>query len=287
MPSTPTLWRLFNCGHQVVPAGRPYWFDNRAREPIGTVIFQMSIAGSIVYRDPHGEQTVPPGFGVLFVHGEPSAYGLLRGEHRAYENRWVSMIGAGLVDHIDALRSRYGSVFDLRGDKTVERDMRELAALGDPTKPISPTQLATAVHGFVMRLHDRAERIHAARQSPAERAVEQLLRQPMLGWSLKQVAAQYGCSREHLSRLFQQRVGRSPGQYIAQARLEHALQLLRDTDLPMHAVARQSGYMSAHTFRRHVIEQTGETPTAVRQRQRNLHRPPRARGEQKQRRRDR
>jgi AraC-like DNA-binding protein len=278
MALTPTLWRLFNCGHQVVPAGRAYWFDNRAREPLGTVIFQMSIAGTIVYRDAHGEQTVPPGFGVLFVHGEPSAYGLLRGEHRAYENRWVSMIGAGLVEHINALRDRYGSVLDLRGDKSIERDMRELAALGDPTKPTGPTQLASAVHGFVMRLYERAERIHAAKQSPAERAVDQLLRQPVLGWSLKQVASQFGCSREHLTRLFRERVGQSPGRYIAQVRLEHALHLLRDSDLPMHAVAKQSGYLSTHTFRRHVLESVGQTPTAVRNRERRLHRPPLAGG---------
>lgn len=126
--------------------------------------------------------------------------------------------------------------------------------------------VSLAVHGFVLGLFTRLRAQRQARQSAVERAVEELLSHPTATVSLKRLAERCGCSREHLSRVFAERTGLAPAAWLAQERLARALMLLRDTSLPVAAVAEQCGYGSAHTLARQVRAATGRAPRALRAR---------------------
>ncbi|MGY1942802.1 GlxA family transcriptional regulator [Nocardia asiatica] len=88
--------------------------------------------------------------------------------------------------------------------------------------------------------------------------------------SLAAMAARAALSERHLSRLFRQEIGMTPGRYVKQARLEAAQALLESGDEPMTAVARRSGFGSEETMRRTFLDLLGTSPSDYRRRFRAL-----------------
>ena len=117
---------------------------------------------------------------------------------------------------------------------------------------------------FVAAAAAAAERRVTPDARPVDRAIRLLLARPHRAWSLKGLAADHGVSREHLARVFAERVGEPPHRHLRRLRVRRALELLRCTGLPLTEVARQSGFETAQTLRRQVLRDTGRTPTAVR-----------------------
>ncbi|MBF6301146.1 GlxA family transcriptional regulator [Nocardia amamiensis] len=84
--------------------------------------------------------------------------------------------------------------------------------------------------------------------------------------SLAAMAARAALSERHLSRLFQQEIGMTPGRYVKQARVEAAQALLESGDAPMAVVARRCGFGSEETMRRTFAELLGTSPSDYRRR---------------------
>ncbi len=266
-PEAHVLWRATSFGRQRLPPGRPYWWVNAARQPPGTAIVQLTHAGQAVLDDAAGRHPAPPGSVMLFVYGEPTQYGRVDPQGPTYACQWVNLRGAGLVEHIDALRQRHGPVLQLPGFDRVAAEMDDLTALIDPGSPQHLDDIvahAAAAQGFVRLLFELSQQSLRQASSPVEWAVDQVMRQPTRPWSLKQYADHFGVSREHLSRTFRQRTGRPAHAWLADARLKAALRLLRETDLPIRQVARQTGYHSPHHLARCIRAATSKPPTQVR-----------------------
>ncbi|MEV6261322.1 helix-turn-helix domain-containing protein [Streptomyces sp. NPDC051784] len=87
------------------------------------------------------------------------------------------------------------------------------------------------------------------------------LEQPIL---LRDMARQESMSVRTFTRRFREEVGMSPGQWIAQQRVERARQLLESTDLSMDQVARDAGFGTATSLRERVQAALGVSPTAYR-----------------------
>lgn len=66
------------------------------------------------------------------------------------------------------------------------------------------------------------------------------------------------------TRRFREESGVSPGRWIVGRRVERARQLLEQTELPMEEVARDSGFGTAQSLRKHVQAALGVSPTAYR-----------------------
>ncbi|MBT2471942.1 DJ-1/PfpI family protein [Streptomyces sp. ISL-66] len=70
-----------------------------------------------------------------------------------------------------------------------------------------------------------------------------------------------GVSGRHLSRLFLDKLGQTPAQFVRTARAEAASQLLVSTALPLASVARRCGFSSAETMRQVFLDRYGTTPS--------------------------
>ncbi|MFR9790641.1 GlxA family transcriptional regulator [Streptomyces sp. MB22_4] len=81
---------------------------------------------------------------------------------------------------------------------------------------------------------------------------------------LRDLAEQEAMSVRTFTRRFREEVGVSPGQWLAQQRVERARQLLESTDLSMDQVARSAGFGTAQSMRQHMQQALGVTPTAYR-----------------------
>ncbi|WP_329420304.1 helix-turn-helix domain-containing protein [Streptomyces sp. NBC_01693] len=87
------------------------------------------------------------------------------------------------------------------------------------------------------------------------------LEQPIL---LRDMARQESMSVRTFTRRFREEVGISPGQWLAQQRVERARKLLESTDLSVDQVARDAGFGTATSPRQHVQAALGVSPTVYR-----------------------
>lgn len=84
--------------------------------------------------------------------------------------------------------------------------------------------------------------------------------------ALKVLAGIAQLSVHHFARAFRQTLGIPPHNYIVQRRIEHAQQLLRNTDLPRSEIAIVAGFTDQSHLARHFRTITGVSPSLARHR---------------------
>ena len=87
-------------------------------------------------------------------------------------------------------------------------------------------------------------------------------------WPVQRLARVSNVSQAHFARGFKEAFGVPPHRYLLTRRIERASALLRDTDLPITEIAFQTGWNSLGTFGRTFRDVTGQSPSALRVRQR-------------------
>lgn len=100
------------------------------------------------------------------------------------------------------------------------------------------------------------------------RAIERLRSNSDADVSLAALAADAGLSRFHFCRAFKESTGLSPHAWLRQQRLEHAMNMLRETDTSIDSVAKKLGYASQTAFTAAFKKLTGDTPSDWRRRMR-------------------
>ncbi|WP_137919519.1 Ada metal-binding domain-containing protein [Hydrogenophaga sp. 2FB] len=84
------------------------------------------------------------------------------------------------------------------------------------------------------------------------------------GTMSERLAARLGVSDRHLRRVFEDRLGVSPLQYLLTRKLLTAKQLLADTDMPVTQIALASGFASVRRFNAAFVEHYRLNPTQLR-----------------------
>jgi transcriptional regulator GlxA family with amidase domain len=88
-------------------------------------------------------------------------------------------------------------------------------------------------------------------------------------WTIHRLAQVSAVSTSHFARSFKDAFGVPPHRYLLARRIERAVALLRDTDLPITEIAFQTGWKSLGTFGRIFRDITGENPGNLRARERS------------------
>jgi transcriptional regulator GlxA family with amidase domain len=87
-------------------------------------------------------------------------------------------------------------------------------------------------------------------------------------WPVQRLARVSHVSEAHFARSFKEAFGVPPHRYLLTRRIERAKALLRDTDLSITEIAFQTGWSSLGTFGRTFRDITGQSPGAIRERER-------------------
>lgn len=82
--------------------------------------------------------------------------------------------------------------------------------------------------------------------------------------SIIDIAAAAGLSQTQLTRAFRLATGKTPYSYVIDRRLDHAVSLLRSTDLPIAFIALEAGFTDQAHLTRLCRARLGKTPGAVR-----------------------
>ena len=89
---------------------------------------------------------------------------------------------------------------------------------------------------------------------------------PHESWPVERLAEVSAITEAHFAREFKKAFGLPPHRYLLTRRVERAIALLRDTDIPITQIAFQTGWNSLGTFSRVFRDITDESPGEMRAR---------------------
>lgn len=148
--------------------------------------------------------------------------------------------------------------------------MRRIVALNtDETKAVAEELLG----GLLMELtREHAASTDAGETEALDRHHRQIVEQlaariresPANAGSVDTLARTAGYSVDHFSRVFLKVTGVRPQDYLINARIERARQLLLESDFTIGAVAEAVGFRNIFFFSRQFRQRTGQTPSEFR-----------------------
>ncbi len=262
MKSDEPLWRIHSFGEEVHPSGQTYWWVNRDRPFPANVNIQYTLRGTLSYVQNGREISVNQGQACLYSPRDGTEYGV-HPKDESYTCLWASFAGAGMTEHWDQIRARFGSVLT-DPDGHLLQLMREIIKTGSFSGEQDIASAAGAVHRFVMRLMRLLDQYSSRFRKPVDQALARLRANPFYPWSLKELVAEEGCSREHFSRVFNERYQTTPAAWLSQQRVEHARYLLQTTHLTVEDIAQQCGLSGSHSLARALRRIYQKGPRAIR-----------------------
>lgn len=145
----------------------------------------------------------------------------------------------------------------------------------DPTQASALRNLsAHLLKGLLQDLELSQQRPEIPEQNSLQKAHAQLA-SAALSWiylhsnsrlSAAELAQKFGCSERHFGRIFRQACGRSPGQALIEARMDHAKKLLADSSMNVSEIASSLHYDTVFYFSRQFRKSTGLSPLQFRRR---------------------
>jgi AraC-like DNA-binding protein len=132
-------------------------------------------------------------------------------------------------------------------------------------KPPEYQMIAGSLAAGIIAQTLSALRAKGLERPPVAQVIEEAKRMLLEGGSqslpLESYAARFSMSYSTFRHCFKTQTGLSPRQFALERRLEEAQALLRDTNLPVGAIADKLGFKSVHYFSRFIKQRTGLSPS--------------------------
>lgn len=143
--------------------------------------------------------------------------------------------------------------------------MREEANEQGPGSASLVGHLSAALFALALRFASAARDappglLALAREPRLQPAVLAMFEAPQRPWTLSDLAAQCHMSRATLVRQFQEAVGRSPAEVLAEIRMAHAARALEEGERSVAEIGEAVGYFSEAAFQRAFKSRMGLTP---------------------------
>ncbi|KUL32092.1 GlxA family transcriptional regulator [Streptomyces regalis] len=199
-----------------------------------------------------------------------AAAGLLDDRRATTHWRWGERLAErhpSVAVDVDPIRIRDGNVYTSAG-VTSALDLT-LELIEDDHGPTLARAVARELVTQVHRPADQAQiSLYLSAPPPEDRLVRDLMGY-VVGHvaedlSPSALAARAGVSVRHLTRLFGAHLATTPARAVRVARTEAAAQLVRNSGLPMAAIARRCGFGSAETMRQAFLDRYGVTGDTLR-----------------------
>ncbi|BDI30092.1 hypothetical protein CCAX7_21430 [Capsulimonas corticalis] len=267
----PLFPRPLTVSEQVVRSPE-YRCDCRLREGDAIRYFCYTLAGAGGITDASGSYVIQAGEAFLVETNNPLASYYYPPE--ATEPwRFLAFAFHGLQAHVmvRALLQKYGPIYRLpRESRIIQRLMGYEGPQYTPGQThIHQTQLYEAVElvtELIMALTASRQSGEDTDQSQdlVQQAVAIITADQSADLRVSDVARQIGVSREHLSRLFHSRVGKSPRTFLMEQKIQRACLLLKETNLPIKTIAERLGYTAYPNFSNAFQQLVSMTPREYR-----------------------
>ncbi len=155
----------------------------------------------------------------------------------------------------------------------LDRDTRSLRAATFQMAATGPgatallTRLASLMLTLSLRLHPQCPLLFrsSASNDPIARALQLIASNPAAHWSIAELARKVSMGRSSFAARFATEVGRTPMEVITEKRMNHAVELLQESDAKIVDVSARVGYRSEAAFSRRFTRHFGVSPGRMRQ----------------------
>ena len=256
------LWNTAGCGQRSRELTPLYLTRYRAARGAGREVvsegweFSCVVLGHGQLRSacnlPLGPATIyliPPGF----LHAETS--------REVLETIWMGLDGQGLPP-----ASEWTGPRSVRSPELAQLFEQAWFLAQQRNRRVGPELdgLARVILGGFLRSLDQT------REPAGDQVVQEAIRLLYAGFhtplSIGSLARGLGCSVGYFQRVFRRTTGVSPGRYLAQVRLQHAVMWLESSDLPIAELAAKVGYVDPLYFSRVIRKAVGCSPSEFRAR---------------------
>ena len=265
MQSQADIWHVHSYGgdRQNI-AVQEWWFDNNERTPENHCCLQFVIEGSVKIRFGQEAVVVPAGGAFIFYYGEDSGYGMDVDTGTRCACEFIVFQGRGLPGQFAMLSAEFGNAIMPEQAHQLLGLSRSMLDRARQHVSADQTHAIPAVYQFIGSMFSILEQGKHSGRKPVDRAIHRVVNNPLYPWSIKSVVADSGCSREHFTRVFQERYQHSPADWLNKQRVKHAIYLLQHTFMTVADIAVQSGFSSTHTMARLIRQETGSSPSQIR-----------------------
>ncbi len=242
---------------------RPYTFDARKRHD--GCLFQYTLGGEGRFQSTPKEKpiVVQRGMAILVPFPSPVRYWLAKGAE--WEFCYITLDGDMTRDLFRLLIRKYGHVWNIPPADAAVDMIRDLHRRILNKRIPDEFESANIAHRFLMALFHFQLKPEHARSEPVERVIRLVERDYRdTNLDVIRIATEAGYSRYHLSRLFRREMGIGPYAYLQQIRLQHALDLVANTELPLKQIAFDCGYSNYVHFCSEFKRRTHRTAGMIR-----------------------
>jgi len=234
-----------------------YSWDNHLRGEEPFVIIQRTLSGNGIFRWGNRDWQVPADHAFIAVVPESSAYFYPYEAASPWVFTWLNFYGRLGILLCRELRLLYGPVLPLPGRSAAGLAFNTLAAGGEKRVVLDPYDSSIACYSFLTEWMRQLSSPQGTDTDPVEtvrRICAARFREPL---GIKELAAETGLSREHLTRLFGQRTGVSRARHLSALRLEAARRMLADKSISIKEAALRCGFPSPRALGRMLAENAG------------------------------
>jgi AraC-like DNA-binding protein len=239
----------YGCTSETTITPRYYW-DNTQRGKHQFVILQWTLDGEGVFEWEGVEHPVPAGKALIVIIPENTKYYYPKQGREPWHYRWVNFYGALAVSLFRELREAFGPVLPLPDQSAAGQLVQKLTETAHARLPSDPYETSAAVYEFIMEWTRQLSRPVMEAADPVQVAMALCaarFREPL---GVKELAAQTGLSREHFTRIFTARTGKSPARHLCDLRVAAAQQMMRRPSVQLKEVALRCGFPSVRSLRR-------------------------------------
>ena len=235
-----------------------------ARSDKNSFIVFYTLAGCGVIEQGGQKVMLTRGQALIMDCRSPQSYGTAPG-HDHWYHLWTHVDGGGVsiaaqelgyprLTPIPVALSRVKPYFDVLFDLLETEDIENTERCGLAVHGLM-CELICASHHTVTDME--ADPVSLVRDHIASHFAERL--------TLDDLARVAAVSPSHLIRLFKQRMGTTPHDYLMRYRISRAKELLAETTLTSAAIAERVGFRSESNFSYRFTEMVGQGPRAYRQ----------------------
>jgi AraC family transcriptional regulator of arabinose operon len=242
-----------------------YDFKNEQRGNYEGFLFQYTIDGYGRFEEGGNEYDLSDGKAFFISFPCKSRYYLPK-ESEQWHYFFIHFTGEVANYFYHYIKEKEGEVFSLPGSAScVALFMQEFQAVSCGKK-YDKYENGEFLYRFLTALcKDIEKSSRGISQSLADNIKDWLQSNYMTGKNIADMSDEFGVSAAHLTRQFHACFGMPPVKYLNNLRMEHAMFLLINTNMPIHKIALQSGFSNSNYYSKVFRKAVGMEPSRYRE----------------------
>ena len=234
---------------------------HRKHNPKGWSTLKIITSGCAYFEDHGQRQLVWPGQAMLFSSLEEDiAHGIAtHADHVDFYR--ISFYGAN--QSVSDLSKRYGYVLPIPESHSIVKRLKQFNKGLGAHQHIEASESAELVWSILVSC-TRIFESNLPDNQLTRSCVDWIYAHLETKHCMADCAFDLQVSQEHLTRVFQENLGQSPGQFLQNERMRHGMQLLLNESLPIKNIANRCAYAHASHFSRAFKAHFGVSPSDVR-----------------------